>query len=184
MLEISLEANKKKNNENDDEISAVIYETLGEVELEYRKYGEALNYLVKALDLRKKFSNNNDKYALKRISFFINFIYDQYNYEEVHFGNTAGNSRLFETDRHKERLSSLNQNILLGNNASYKNNNIQVSNNFDNPSLLLSNSNLSNNNLLQQQEKTNTLLINTNKNNHFNDNDKEKDLLTKKKKIK
>lgn len=181
MFEISLEANKKKNNEIDNEISAVIYETLGEVELEYRKYGEALGYLAKALDLRKKFKSNEDKFALKRISFFINFIYDQYNYEEVLLGVSNVN-RFFEADRHKARLSSLNQSILSNNNDGYSNNNniygksnVQVMNNFSNPSLLLSN----NSNMLLQHQKTNTLLSNNRNNNYSNFNENEKDSFMK-----
>jgi len=149
MLEISLETNKKKNNEIDNEISAVIYETLGEVELEYRKYGEALNYLTKALDLRQKFKSNEDKHALKRIAFFINFIYDQYNYEEINAGTNHAN-RLNTRDRHKSPVSSLNQN---------SSNNVNL-NNFNNPSLLLSNSNLNNNMLL----KSKTFISNNNNN--------------------
>ncbi len=146
-LEIALENNKNKNNDIDNEISAVIYETLGEVELEYRKYGDALNYLSKALDIRKKLKNLDDKFALKRISFFINFIYDQYNYEEVNFNNS--NNAIFNYDRFKNRPSSLSQNILGNtlkktNSKTKKNTNFNgfsPLNNFDDPSLLLNNNN-------------------------------------------
>jgi hypothetical protein len=86
-LEHSLEFNRKENYNIDDEISSIILETLGEMEIEFRKYDEALKHLKEALDIRKKKNLHKDKISLKRISFLINFIYDQYNYKATYEQN-------------------------------------------------------------------------------------------------
>jgi len=173
MLETSLEINMKKNNDLDNEVSAIIYETLGEVELEYKKYGEALNFLIKSLDLRKKFNHSEDNISLKKISFLINFIYDQYIYEEINFENNGFqnnsiNNIMLNHDLNKNRTSGINQNNF-GNTINSNFNNIPTLNNFNNPSLLLSHNNLSNSILNKSNSLLNTKNFELEKNNKIKD---------------
>lgn len=173
MLEIALELNRSKNNDIDNETSAIISETLGEVELDYKKFGEALIYLSKALDIRKRLIQSEDKFSIKRIAFFINFIYDQYNYEELNINrnnNATGKQMNQESnlhnDRHKHKISSLGILGLHGQNSANTASNITVKSPMINSSNINSNSFYGANN--QYTGYTNTNPSNTNYENFNN----------------
>ena len=127
MIEFSLENNKKKLRNNDDEISAIIYETLGEIELEYKKYRESLDHLLSALNIRKKYPNLSNSESIKKIEFFINFINSQWNNIENNISYTEKNN----TEKNYNNFKNISNLEILGNgnNSNFTYTNLKNTNN-------------------------------------------------------
>jgi glutaredoxin-related protein len=74
-LEQALKIKKDIKVEEITEQTATIYETLGEVELEYRNFSQAYANLQKSIDIRMKLPNFGDKKNSLKINILLDYIY-------------------------------------------------------------------------------------------------------------
>jgi tetratricopeptide (TPR) repeat protein len=80
-LENALKIKNDLLNEENSEKTAVIYETLGEIEIEYKNFQSAFSYLHKSIDIRSKLKLH-DKKSMMKINILLDYIYQ--NLEKEH----------------------------------------------------------------------------------------------------
>lgn len=74
-LEQALRTKKDIKNEEFTEQTAIIYETLGEIEIEYKHFSSAFNYLQKSISIRSKLPNIYDKKSKMKLNILLDYIY-------------------------------------------------------------------------------------------------------------
>jgi tetratricopeptide (TPR) repeat protein len=89
-LEQALRTKKDIKNEEFTEQTAIIYETLGEIEIEYKHFSSAFNYLQKSIDIRSKLPNIYDKKSKMKINILLDYIYQNLEKEnDIKFNRKA-----------------------------------------------------------------------------------------------
>ncbi len=74
-LGTALNYKKEIKNEEYTELTAIIYETIGEVELEYKQYQKSYENLKAAYDIRMKLPNIDDKKSKVKINIMLDYLY-------------------------------------------------------------------------------------------------------------
>lgn len=74
-LDQALKIKKDYKLEDYTEQTAIIYETIGEIEIEYKNFTEAFKNLQNAIDIRSKLPNINDKKSKMKINILLDYIY-------------------------------------------------------------------------------------------------------------
>ena len=76
-IKLSIALNYKKDFKAEEytELTAIIYETIGEVELEYKQYQKSYENLKAAYDIRMKLPNLDDKKSKVKINIMLDYLY-------------------------------------------------------------------------------------------------------------
>jgi hypothetical protein len=74
-IEQCIKVKREIKNEEISEQMAIFYETLGEIELEYKHYQDSYVYLRKSLDIRSKLPNSESMKEKMKTQIMLDFLY-------------------------------------------------------------------------------------------------------------